>query len=920
MGTPHSKPTEQTTSSHVPPGPMEGTNVDDSNEGIIPVADDVDKIYPRSPGVHITPSERMIFETDGDSTYDTPGPMEGTNVDDSNEGVIHVADNVHKIYPSSPGVHITPSEWMILEQTDCERTYVHQPSHLITDNHPISFLYTVDSLPDLSNLTKELASMQRDNEEKRPQNVPRHPLSDITNAYQPSSMDLDEKRELIKARRRAAYQKKKEEPIVKQQDENLSALTISDVQNVTLSPLGDIANGCQPTSVDLDEKKEQINARRRAAYRKKKEEATFKQQDGNLSSLTISDMQNVPLLPLGDITNGCQPTSVDLDEKKEQIKARRRAAYRKKKEEAASKQQDENLAALTKSDIQNVPLLPLGDITNGCQPTSVDLDEKKEQIKARRRAAYRKKKEEAATKQQDENLPALTKSANPTTSSYTSWSYDDAPLPPSTASGVIHDKKQARRQNDKERKRNLRLRDGQREQENAQRRADYRKNVDNGTIDLQQKNQNQREWRMQHRESMTSDEKGESSAQRKAKYAAKKNTLCAESIAMPRPDLTSTMSDSHAAPDFRSTSVCLDGGPAMSMPTYPVGTDGIMREDRAPTVKAAPTYIRNIETDGAYLSRTLGDGAVDGNLSKINEHLTSADQQTSHPLTIADNGADQQRHESKTQPRTRERSCKGSMAAKKCQEKIGKRKSCTKVPRGERNALLDRRNESFAGRVKTPTVRSISIPEMSSTGQPTVVEAHGASTSSSTPEYTIRSENDMDAYLSRLMNDNVNPDNLFDDEYYLFAAEGSDADDMEHDELEDSSHNSYVDHDPLDYVYSNLPDHTHILKHAANCVHCKAKKFVSEASGFCCRSGQIERKQPELMRLWSSMDADSRHFRENIRFFNGHFSFTTLGVSLDESYTNMKSGVYTFRAHGTIYHNVHSFGPTSRPEHLQLYF
>ncbi|XP_045084652.2 uncharacterized protein [Aegilops tauschii subsp. strangulata] len=68
------------------------------------------------------------------------------------------------------------------------------------------------------------------------------------------------------------------------------------------------------------------------------------------------------------------------------------------------------------------------------------------------------------------------------------------------------------------------------------------------------------------------------------------------------------------------------------------------------------------------------------------------------------------------------------------------------------------------------------------------------------------------------------------------------------------------------------------------------------------------------------MDADSRHFRENIRFFNGHFAFTTLGVSLDENYTNMKSGVYTFRAHGTIYHNVHSFGPSSHPEHLQLYF
>uniref|UniRef100_A0A453EEM1 Uncharacterized protein n=2 Tax=Aegilops tauschii subsp. strangulata TaxID=200361 RepID=A0A453EEM1_AEGTS len=94
--------------------------------------------------------------------------------------------------------------------------------------------------------------------------------------------------------------------------------------------------------------------------------------------------------------------------------------------------------------------------------------------------------------------------------------------------------------------------------------------------------------------------------------------------------------------------------------------------------------------------------------------------------------------------------------------------------------------------------------------------------------------------------------------------------------------------DPLDFVYTNIPDTTHILKLDANCKHCKAKKIVSETDGFCCRNGQIELKQPEpipeLMRLWSSMDADSRHFRENIRFFNGHFTFTTLGVSLDENY------------------------------------
>ena len=57
-----------------------------------------------------------------------------------------------------------------------------------------------------------------------------------------------------------------------------------------------------------------------------------------------------------------------------------------------------------------------------------------------------------------------------------------------------------------------------------------------------------------------------------------------------------------------------------------------------------------------------------------------------------------------------------------------------------------------------------------------------------------------------------------------------------------------------------------------------------------------------------------------LRFFNGHFAFTTLGDSLDENYTNMRSGVYTFRAHDTIYHNVHLFRPSSRTDHLQLYF
>lgn len=87
------------------------------------------------------------------------------------------------------------------------------------------------------------------------------------------------------------------------------------------------------------------------------------------------------------------------EEKREQIKARRRAAYRKKDDESSIK---------LNTDVQNVARHPLGDITNAYQPSSMDVDERKELIKARRRAAYRKRKEEATVKQQNENLSALT--------------------------------------------------------------------------------------------------------------------------------------------------------------------------------------------------------------------------------------------------------------------------------------------------------------------------------------------------------------------------------------------------------------------------------------------------------------------------------------------------------------------------------
>ena len=81
-----------------------------------------------------------------------------------------------------------------------------------------------------------------------------------------------------------------------------------------------------------------------------------------------------------------------------------------------------------------------------------------------------------------------------------------------------------------------------------------------------------------------------------------------------------------------------------------------------------------------------------------------------------------------------------------------------------------------------------------------------------------------------------------------------------------------------------------MLKPVANCEHCDAKRFEHEPRGVCCHDGKVELNElnvpNELMRLWSSNDVDARHFRNNIRFFNGHFSFTSLYCRLDSTTTS----------------------------------
>ena len=110
------------------------------------------------------------------------------------------------------------------------------------------------------------------------------------------------------------------------------------------------------------------------------------------------------------------------------------------------------------------------------------------------------------------------------------------------------------------------------------------------------------ERRKEQRNSRTPDEQGESSAKRKADYARRKNTPYAESIAMPCPDLTRALSNS---PSFNPHANC----PTLTLPTI-TQQSGSEQIDLDTTVKSAPTYIRNPETDGSY--------AINGHLSFCN--------------------------------------------------------------------------------------------------------------------------------------------------------------------------------------------------------------------------------------------------------------------------------------------------------------
>ncbi|XP_062014501.1 uncharacterized protein LOC133731040 [Rosa rugosa] len=108
------------------------------------------------------------------------------------------------------------------------------------------------------------------------------------------------------------------------------------------------------------------------------------------------------------------------------------------------------------------------------------------------------------------------------------------------------------------------------------------------------------------------------------------------------------------------------------------------------------------------------------------------------------------------------------------------------------------------------------------------------------------------------------------------------------------------------------------------CPYCHARLFHHETKDMCCLNGKTVippiQSPPEMVELFSAETPQGAHFRQNIRAYNHVFSFTSMGVHIDQSLATGGS-TFTFRAQGSIYHKIGSLLPDedNRPRFLQLY-
>lgn len=167
--------------------------------------------------------------------------------------------------------------------------------------------------------------------------------------------------------------------------------------------------------------------------------------------------------------------------------------------------------------------------------------------------------------------------------------------------------------------------------------------------------------------------------------------------------------------------------------------------------------------------------------------------------------------------------------------------------------------------------------------------------------------------------DKIEYDNL-DGEFLTYRGQSSEFEAYQ----EQNSNIDGIREDPYDHIYHNLPSNCHFLEQVPNCRYCSAKRFQHETPTFCCMSGKIKIVTPsvpgELHQLYTSQEPNAKYFRDNIQYFNSHFSFASLGVVLDKRFCNNRCGVYTFRAQGQIYHRIDQLVPKEEgPKHIYSY-
>ena len=93
--------------------------------------------------------------------------------------------------------------------------------------------------------------------------------------------------------------------------------------------------------------------------------------------------------------------------------------------------------------------------------------------------------------------------------------------------------------------------------------------------------------------------------------------------------------------------------------------------------------------------------------------------------------------------------------------------------------------------------------------------------------------------------------------------------------------------DPFDRVYQDLPTQHIVLRKVPICEYCGAIRFPGEGPSCCCKQGKVNIVNTtipdELRCLFTSQtDRDALYFRQNIRYFNSHFSFTSFGATIDQ--------------------------------------